>query len=232
MRSNILLARGRRKNGPSQAGFTLIELLVAITILAIISVLGWRGLDSIVRARVVLTKEMEQTRGIQLAFAQIENDCAHLVDATNLPGREVLSAVGPRLVLVRNVFEENQPTRLQVVVYRVRDGVLNRREMQPTRELALLDQDWQSALADAEVSPAIALQSQVTGFDMRTWKEGENGWRLGGSEVAGAPNSNPTPPSPTPGLPAREGKLTGLEIAIQLSGRELPATKVFLLGAV
>jgi general secretion pathway protein J len=33
-------------------GFTLIELLVAITILAIVAVLGWRGLDGIVRARV------------------------------------------------------------------------------------------------------------------------------------------------------------------------------------
>ena len=33
------------------AGFTLIELLVAIGILAMVAVLGWRGLDSIVRSR-------------------------------------------------------------------------------------------------------------------------------------------------------------------------------------
>ncbi len=36
-------------------GFTLVELLVAISILAILAVLGWRGLDSIVRARIGLT---------------------------------------------------------------------------------------------------------------------------------------------------------------------------------
>jgi general secretion pathway protein J len=34
----------------------LVELLVAITIMAVVAVLGWRGLDSIVRARVSLTR--------------------------------------------------------------------------------------------------------------------------------------------------------------------------------
>jgi general secretion pathway protein J len=36
-----------------QRGLTLIELLVAISVLAFVAVLGWRGLDSIVRARVL-----------------------------------------------------------------------------------------------------------------------------------------------------------------------------------
>lgn len=225
MRSSILQRIASRRIGYAR-GFTLVELLVAITILAIIAVLGWRGLDSIVRARASLTAEMEQTRGIQLAFAQIENDCAHLVDPASLPGREVLNAVGTRLVMIHNVFEENQPTRLQVVVYRVANGVLSRREMLATRELANLDSDWQSAMSDADASPAIDLQSMITGFDMRTWKDGENGWRTGGSEAGSAP----VPAAP--GVPSQTGKLNGLEIAIQISGRELPVTKVFLLGAV
>jgi general secretion pathway protein J len=33
-----------------RGGFTLVELLVAISILAIVAVLGWRGLDGIIRA--------------------------------------------------------------------------------------------------------------------------------------------------------------------------------------
>ena len=53
-------------------GFTLVELLVAISILAIVAVLGWRGLDGIVRARTTLTQQMETTRGMQLAFAQMQ----------------------------------------------------------------------------------------------------------------------------------------------------------------
>jgi len=34
-------------------GLTLVELLVAIAVLAIISVLGWRGLDVITRTRLI-----------------------------------------------------------------------------------------------------------------------------------------------------------------------------------
>ncbi|MFZ6658683.1 PulJ/GspJ family protein [Undibacterium sp. TJN19] len=213
-----------------QSAFTLIELLVAITILAIIAVLGWRGLDSIVRARAGLTVEMEQTRGIQLAFAQIENDCAHLADASNLTGRETMSALGNRLVLIRTVFEENQPSRLQVVLYQVREGVLSRREALPTRELAALDKDWQNAINDADANPIIALQSQVAGFEMRTWRNGEGGWRSGGSESDGA--GNPGQPGSAAGQAPKTAKMTGLEISVQLAGHELPVTKVFLLGAV
>ncbi|MGE0072697.1 MAG: type II secretion system protein J, partial [Thiomonas sp.] len=33
------------------AGFTLIELLVAVTILAVVAALGWRGLDTVARSR-------------------------------------------------------------------------------------------------------------------------------------------------------------------------------------
>ena len=65
----------------SAGGFTLIELLVAIGILAMVAVLGWRGLDSIMRSREVLTGQLEQARGMQLAFAQMQSDCDHLAGA-------------------------------------------------------------------------------------------------------------------------------------------------------
>ena len=110
-------------------GFTLIELLVAISILAMVAVLGWRGLDGIVRARVALTEQMETTRGMQLAFAQMQSDCEHMADAGVLDRRPYLQAENDRLTLIRQSFVENEPMRLQVVSYRIRDGVLSRREL-------------------------------------------------------------------------------------------------------
>lgn len=220
---------------PAASGFTLVELLVAITILAIVAVLGWRGLDGIVRARVGLTAEMEQTRGIQIAFAQLENDGAHLADSDILPGRDSLRATESRLLMIRTVFEENQPTRLQVVAYRLLDGVLSRRESVATRDLAVLDNDWQSALNDADTMVGVPLQSEVSSFSLRTWSGGESGWRVAGSDAgAGAATAAAIAGANPPGASQdpRAGQKTGLEVALQLHGREQAMIKIVLLGAV
>ena len=43
-------------------GFTLLELLVAITVLSIVSVIAWRGLDSLVMTRERLEPEADDVR--------------------------------------------------------------------------------------------------------------------------------------------------------------------------
>lgn len=207
-------------------GFTLIELLLAISILAIIAVLGWRGLDSIVRSRETLTAGMDQTRGLQLAFAQMQSDCENMADNTLLRNRAFLQAEDDRITLVRLVMAENQPTRMQVVSYRVRDGVLTRRESLATRELTQLDNLWQAALGDTDSSMAsVALQSNVQGMAMRMWMPAAGatnitagGWRAaaGISTAITASNSN---------VP------TGLEVSLTQQGQEIPMVKSFLLGA-
>ena len=202
-----------------QRGLTLIELLVAISVLGFVAVLGWRGLDSIVRARIALTSDLEQTRGMQLAFAQMQSDCAHLASASALPDRVPITAGQGRLTLVRTVFADNQPSRLQVISYRVNDGVLTRRESAATRDLRELDTYWQAANNDAKTSQAVVLQSDVADMTMRLWVNGS--WHSGADAVKTAPGSTAIPPLPT-----------GLEVAMQLRGREKSMLKIFLLGAV
>lgn len=141
-------------------GFTLIELLVAISILAIVAVLGWRGLDGIVRARIALTANLDQTRAMQLTFAQMQSDCAK-IDSTVVLGHAPLVADQTRLMMVRAVYAEDQPSRLQVVTYRVRNGNLTRRESLATRDLGELAGAWQAAAADSDAEQALVLQSPV-----------------------------------------------------------------------
>src|SRR4051794_37337779 len=98
-------------------GFTLVELLVAISILGMVAVLGWRGLDGIVRARANLTDQMEVTRGMQLAFAQMQSDAENVVDPKLVGDRQTVSVEDGRLTLVRTVLQENTSSRVEVVAY-------------------------------------------------------------------------------------------------------------------
>ena len=225
-----------RKNG-----LTLIELLVAISVLAFVAVLGWRGLDSIVRARVALNDDLEHTRGMQLAFAQMQNDFAQIVSRSVVPDRAPLVIDQDRVTLIRKVYADNQPSRLQVVTYKVNNGVLMRRESEATRDLTELDNLWTAAESDADTGQDVALQLGVASLTMRLW--GPNGW---GEANANPPASQPvqrtsrgsrapapgTPPAGVPVQVVNQLAMTGLQVALQMQGRETSMLKVFLLGAV
>ena len=196
-------------------GFTLVELLVAISILAMVAVLGWRGLDGIVRARVALTEQMDTTRGMQLAFAQMQSDCEHMADFAVLRQRAFLLTETDRLTLVRHVYAENEPSRLQVVAYRIRDGVLIRRESAATRDLSQIDLLWKAAISDIDTTPAVPLQTGVAGMQIQIWENA--GWRLSPS---------------VPGQVALVLPPTGLQVALLVQGQQAAISKSFLLGGI
>lgn len=196
-------------------GFTLVELLVAIGILAMVAVLGWRGLDGIVRARVALTDQMEMTRGMQLAFAQMQSDCEHAADATMLGRRPFLAQDDDRLTLVRTVFNENEPARLQVIAYRLVNGQLMRRESNTTRDLVELDALWQASVSDTDPTPPVTLQGGVQSMGVLVWQN--NAWK---KQPDMTPGGTPTTP------------VTGLQVVLAARNYPQPLTKSFLLGSI
>lgn len=232
-------------------GFTLIELLVAITVLAIVAVMGWRGLDTIVRSREQLTQNMEQTRGIQLAFAQLQSDLEQISDKAQLREHQNILADNTRLVFIRNVMAENAATQLQVVSYTIRDGVLSRSESSVTRDLGQLDSLWQAAVGQSGALAAVGLHAGVNAMEVRVWEGGA--WKLpqnssssfsaqpgvvcadpqpGACDAQGNPGGNPQGRTPLPAQVPQATGPTGLEISLQIQGQPAPLTKVFLLGAV
>lgn len=55
-------------------GFTLIELLVAITLMAVVSLMAWRGLDAITSLRDNLEARAVETEGLLRLLGQLERD--------------------------------------------------------------------------------------------------------------------------------------------------------------
>ncbi len=217
-----------RLQGRRARGFTLIELLVAIGILALVAVMGWRGLDSIVRARISLTSQIDATRGMQLTFAQLQSDVEHITNPNLLDRRPNLQAETNSLTLVRNTYREDTPAQLQVVSYRLLDGVLMRRESAGTRDLKQLDMLWTAAVSNADTTPAVALQSGVTGMLVQTWEN--NGWRTPPPPSQLQSNNSLVPPNPAG--PPSQLPPSGLQVALQV--KDVPAVmiKSFLMGGL
>ena len=207
----------------------MIELLVAISVLGFIAVLGWRGLDSITRTREILSRELEQARGLQIALAQWQTDCANVVTADALDGRAPLVIEGARMTLARRVQAEAQPGALQLVTWRVRDGILSREESPPTRDLSALDVWWQTAQSGSV--PGIRLQQGVRSLALRVWTNDGRGWRRwepGNSTLT----SRAALMNPQAGSTSTQILWRGVEVSLQLEDRPAPLQKIFMLGSM
>ena len=72
--------RGRR-----QRGFTLIELLVAISLMALMAALSWRGLDGMTRAQTQMRQHADDVLALQAGLAQWGADLDALALQPNTP---------------------------------------------------------------------------------------------------------------------------------------------------
>jgi general secretion pathway protein J len=67
---------------PSHNGFTLLEILVALSVFAVITLLAYRGLDSISTTKQRLDVEMRKWRTLELVFERINMDVTQIAPRT------------------------------------------------------------------------------------------------------------------------------------------------------
>lgn len=173
-------------------GFTLLELLVAITVLSVVSVIAWRGLDTLVTTRDRLEPEIDETRAMLVAFGQMERDLSQVVNPAFLglmtPPLSVRPADGVMMIEVARVAAPvpDRPTEVQTVYYRVIDNALVR---QATPALPA----FQSA--SAEQFENARLLTGIRSMDVRLWQPGV-GWAPPGDGPGATPPGGRNAPAP------------------------------------
>jgi len=107
-----------------QQGFTLIELLIAITLMAVMAGLGWRGLDGLMRSRDINQTRLDQTAVLQTVLAQWRSDLDHMTAVPSI-SEAGLAWDGQTLRITRRAstpLADGGEAGLWVVAWTRRDG--------------------------------------------------------------------------------------------------------------
>ncbi|SAL48644.1 general secretory pathway protein J [Caballeronia peredens] len=220
------IARSDRRVGASR-GFTLLEMLIAIAILAVIAVLSWRGLDSVIRARATITNAMEDERIVAQLFDQMRID-ARQAATDDEAGQPAVQIGNGSLQIVRGVFAPGLPPRLQVVRYRLLDGRIVRYASPP---LANVGEVRRALSGDTTGGwSAIPLMGGVGSLATRVYIP-DKGWTTRMGDVLSQINQNDNNLKvPQLGNAPLPRAVSGVQVAVGARNLQVPLTRVFLVG--
>jgi prepilin-type N-terminal cleavage/methylation domain-containing protein len=109
---------------PRDQGFALIEILVAMTIMALVGLMAWRGMDALILGREVIDRRANQDAVYTQLVNQFERDCQFILRAEVL-GSNPLSAGAKNIWWIRQLQVDNRDAWM-IVGYGVTPAGLQR----------------------------------------------------------------------------------------------------------
>jgi len=109
---------------PRDQGFALIEILVAMTIMALVGLMAWRGMDALIMGRDVIDRRANQDAVYTQLVNQFERDCQFILRADVL-GSNPLSAGAKNIWWIRQLQVDNRDAWM-IVGYGVTPAGLQR----------------------------------------------------------------------------------------------------------
>lgn len=209
------------------AGFTLVEVLVALLMMALLTALAWRALDSVVRARDEGQASVDRTVRLATVLTQWEQDLMALHDTELVPP---LAFDGQTLRLTRRA-----DGGVQLVAWAVRSGRWQR-WVGPT------------VVRGTELQEAWLRSQQLLGTEPGTLllSEGVASWQIyfaRGGQWSNAQSSGnvvavPSPPTPSPAASAASAPQGAVQlreelpeaVRLQIFFGEKPLTRDIALG--
>ena len=149
-------------------GFSLIEMMIALVIMSMLGLMGWRGLDGLIRGKERIEGYSTEQRDLHYALTILNRDCAALVAGENINAPPV--SIGKASTWwVRDAGTNNQPA-WQLVGYTASADGLKRMITPPftSRDSAL--EAWQELLKAPDKGYSKAahqlLSSSITAQDV------------------------------------------------------------------
>lgn len=182
----------------ANTGFTLVEVLVAISVMALMTLMAWRGLDGMLRSRTQVQTHGEQLQALQTGLAQWTTDLDALLPMPDTPS---LDWDGRALRLVRRSTSE--PGIFVVAWTRRADagGQWLRWQSAPVQTRGELQDAWLRAAQWAQTPSAAERQLEVVVLPLAQWQVfyfRSDAW----TNPLSSANSAPAPTAPaTPGAP-------------------------------
>ena len=178
-------------------GFTLIELLVAISVMSLLAVLSWRGLDGMARAQTQTSLRADQVLTLQAGLAQWKIDLDAL---THTPQVNPLDWDGRVLRLTRHTAVPGEGLMVVAWMRRANDAGQWLRWQSPVlRTSGGWADAWRNAGAWAQSAETENPMGEVSVTPLEDWQifyfRG-NAWTNPMSSASQQPAATPTLPAP------------------------------------
>ncbi len=216
----------RVERTPRVGGFTLLEVMVALLLMALMAILSWRALDSMVRTREILAHHDRQFDAARQLFGQWDQDCRELGPPDQWLAGVPVNFAPHRVDLIRQRKQFNGAALWIFVSYRWNEGVIERLESTPQSTRQTLLQNWSKLQQGQEpdaLFPAtrVSFMTETTDLLVRARMTGAD-WSTDGLQLNAQWR-----------LPNLRGNalLLGLDLEVLLPGADtLPLHKVCLTG--
>lgn len=201
--------------------------MIAITILAVIAILSWRGLDQIIRGREKVSAAMEDERVFAQMFDQMRID-ARRAATDDEAGQPAVRVAGDTLQIVRELDAPGAAPRLQVVRYRISNGRVVRYASPPIGDVNALRDAVRGG--DTEGWSSVPLMRGVGMINARLYVP-KVGWTTSMPDADSAlEQNNNALKVPLLGNAPPPRAVTGLEVSIGATSLRVPITRIFLIG--